>query len=315
MTKPRANPLGLSAAAKKNRAKHITAGDAKPIMEGDWQNLFRLKTGLAEEENLDDKLAVQMGSFTEPFGLWWYERQTGRKVDYFSDNLVCQKAWAALTGRDAKPEWQQSVEHLWMGCSLDAMSTTANGASCVLDQKHVGQFRYDELVERYTPAGTHQAIVMDVDYWALSVLVGNGRFEYVEQAIDPFFREELIAREAEFWDYIQRDEEPPDMRPEAPPKPTPKLRSIDMSMEFGSPEWAEFVSEHNWAVPIANEIEAFCETEAAHKAHGAARTEIGKLLPDTVGILTRQTRHGMFRLSRNSAGALTMKTTKDAEAR
>lgn len=315
MSKPRVNPLGLSAAAKKRRRNFLTASDAKRVMEGDWLGLWREKKGLIEPENLDDMLRVQMGSFTEPMNLWWCERQTGRQVDYFSDNLVCSRAWAALTGRDAKAEWQQSVEYLYMGCSLDAMSTVLAGDRCVLDAKHVGQYREVEVVERYTPAGTHQAVVMDVDYWALSIFVGNGRWEYVEQAVDPFYREELIEREREFWTWVEADEEPTDPRPEVPPKPTPKLRSIDMSMEFGSPEWAEFVSEHNWAVPIANEIEAFCETEAAHKAHGAARTEIGKLLPDTVGILTRQTRHGMFRLSRNSAGALTMKTTKDAEAR
>lgn len=309
MTKPRVNPLGLSAAAKKNRAKHITAGDAKPIMEGDWQNLFRLKTGLAEEENLDDKLAVQMGSFTEPFGLWWYERQTGRKVDYFSDNLVCQKAWAALTGRDAKPEWQQSVEHLWMGCSLDAMSTTTNGASCVLDQKHVGQFRYDELVERYTPAGTHQAIVMDVDYWALSVLVGTSRFEVVEQPLDRFFAEELIAREAEFWGYMQRDEEPPDMRPEAPPKPTPKLRSIDAStVEIGSDHWKQMVALNNWLPDLFNEAAAFTETYAAQKANGAARAAIKALLPEDVGLIRLDTPKGLFVGKRATTGVLTLTT-------
>lgn len=299
--------LGLSAAAKKRRKKFLTASDAKMVMDGRWIELWRLKKGLDEEENLDDKLSVQLGSFTEPFNLYWFEKKTGQKVDYYSDSLVAAKSWAMLTGRDAKSEFQQSVEHLWMACSLDGMSTAADGTPCVIDAKHVGQFRFEELTERYTAAMTHQCVVMDVDHWVLSVLVGNGRIEIIEQAKDEFFAEELIEREAEFWGYVTRDEEPPDMRPEAPPKPTPKLRSIDMSMEFGSPEWAEFVSEHNWAVDCANEIAVFAETEGAHKAHGAARTEIGKLIPDDVGKLIRPTKQGLFKLSRAVTGALTMK--------
>lgn len=309
MTKPRVNPLGLSAAAKKRRRNHVTASDAKPIMEGDWQTLFRLKKGLVEEENLDDVLRVQIGSFTEPFNLFHCERQTGRQVIYFSDNLVCSRAWAALTGRDAKAEWQQSVEHLWMGCSLDAMSTTANGAACVLDAKHVGQFRYDEVVERYTPAGTHQAIVMDVDYWALSFLVGNGRWEYVEQAVDKFYAEELIEREREFWTWVEAGEEPVDPRPEAPPKPTPKLRSIDAStVKVGSDNWQLLCAVNNWLPDLFNEAAAFTETYAAQKANDAARAAIKALLPEDVGLIRLDTPKGLFVGKRATTGVLTMTT-------
>lgn len=305
--KPLANPLGLSPTAKKRRQGFLTASDASRVMSGDWLGLWAEKKGLIAEESLDGVLRVQHGSFVEPFGLYWCEKQTGRAVTYHSDNLVNQKSWAMLTGRDAKSEWQVSVEHLYMGCSLDAMSTTLGGMDCCLDHKCTGQFREAEFVERYTPAMTHQCVVMDVDHWALSVLVNGSRWEYIEQAVDPFYAEELIEREAAWWDYYQRDVEPPDMRPEAAPKPTPRLRSIDMSMEFGTPEWQAFVAEHNWAAPMANEIARFAETEAAHKAHGVARTEIGKLVPDDVGKLIRSTKQGTFKLSRATNNALTMK--------
>lgn len=307
--KPRVNPLGLSAAAKKNRRKHLTASDAKRVMEGDWLALWQEKKGLIEPENLDDKLAVQMGSFSEPFNLFWCERQTGRQVDYFSDNLVCSRAWAALTGRDAKAEWQQSVEYLYMGCSLDAMSTVLAGDRCVLDAKHVGQYREVEVVERYTPAGTHQAVVMDVDYWALSIFVGNGRWEYVEQAVDPFYREELIEREREFWTWVEADEEPTDPRPEAPPKPTPKLRSIDAStVEIGSDHWKQMVALNNWLPDLFNEAAAFTETEGAHKAHVASRDAIKALLPEDVGLIRLDTPKGLFVGKRATNGNLSMKT-------
>lgn len=301
--------LGLSAAAKKRRKKFLTASDAKMVMDGRWIELWRLKKGLDEEENLDDKLSVQLGSFTEPFNLYWFEKKTGQKVDYYSDSLVAAKSWAMLTGRDAKSEFQQSVEHLWMACSLDGMSTAADGTPCVIDAKHVGQFRFEELTERYTAAMTHQCVVMDVDHWVLSVLVGNGRIEIIEQAKDEFFAEELIAREAEFWGYMQRDEEPPDMRPEAPPKPTPKLRSIDAStVEIGSDHWKQMVALNNWLPDLFNEAAAFTETYAAQKANGAARAAIKALLPEDVGLIRLDTPKGLFVGKRATTGVLTLTT-------
>lgn len=284
------NPLGLSPAAKKRRRNYLTASDAARVMSGDWVSLWREKKGFIEEDNLDDELRVQLGSFTEPFGLWWFERTTGRQVDYYSDNLVCAKAWAMLTGRDAKSEWQQSVEHLWMGCSLDALSTTLGGAPCVLDQKHVGQFRFEELTERYTAAMTHQCVVMDVDHWILSVLVGNSRFEVIEQAADPFFREELIDLEAEFWEFVVKGIEPPDRRPTPTPKPQPRRRDVNLNGGSWSSDGQTLIADPawpNWALPMIDEFGTFERTHGAAVAHALSRDAIKKLVPEDVGLIVR----------------------------
>lgn len=305
------NPLGLSDAAKDRRKKFITASDAKMIVEGGWPECWRRKMGYEVEPSLDDELRVQMGSFTEPFGLWWYEKMTGREVGYFSDNPIARACWAELTGRSVADEFVVSKKHPWMGCSLDAVSTTSKGFECVLDQKHVGQFRYDELVERYTAAGTHQAIVCNVDWWCLSVFVGNSRWELVEQECDPFYVIELIEKEREFWSWVERGEEPPDMsEPVAPPKPQPKLRNIAMPA-IGADDWAAFVGRNNWAVDCANAIEQFGDTEGAFKAHGAAREQIKKLVPDDCGMLSLPTHRGLFTAKRSTAGALTMTIKKE----
>ncbi len=47
------------------------------------------------------------------------------------------------------------------------------------------------------------------DLCYLSVLFGNRRWEYFAVAADENFQAELIAREAEFWGYVERDEPPP----------------------------------------------------------------------------------------------------------
>lgn len=303
------NPLGLSARAKKQRKQFLTASDAPRIMAGDWLNLWREKKGFVEEQNLDDELRVQLGSFTEPFNLFWFEKQTGRKVDYYSDNLVNAKAWTMLTGRDVKSEFQQSVEHLWMACSLDGLSTTLRGMPCVVDAKHIAQFKFEELTERYTAAMTHQCTVMDVDYWIISVLVGTSRFEIIEQEVDLFYREELLEREREFWTWVEAGEEPIDPRPEEPPKPTPRLRTMDLStVSVGSDPWKEMVAGNNWLPDLFNEAAAFTETEPAHKAYAAAREGIKALLPEDVGLIRLDTPRGLFSAKRSTTGTLTMKT-------
>ena len=304
------NPLGLSAEAIERRRNYLTASDAAKIMAGSWPEVYRLKKGLAEEDNLDDELRVQMGSFTEPFGLWWYEKMTGRSVEYFSDNPVAKAAWYQMTARPALGEFVASSEHPFMACSLDATSTTSKGHPCVLDAKHIGTFRYDDLVQRYLPGMTHQAVVCDVDHWALSVFVGNGRWELIEQEVDPFYREELIEKEAEFWSWIERDEEPPFMdEAREPPPPQPRRRNIAMPA-MGTPDWQTFIARNNWAVDAANAIHQFAETEGAAKAHAISREEIKKLTPEDCGALAHKTGHGLFLLKRSTSGALTMKLEK-----
>lgn len=306
------NPLGLSPDAHERRRKFVTASDAKRIVEGDWPALYREKMGLAQPDNLDDELRVQMGSFTEPFNLFWYMKQTGRSVVYHSDNEVNCVAWKALTGQDAFPEFVASEEYPFMGCSLDAVSFDAGNVFAVLDAKHVGQFRYDELVERYTPAMTHQAIVKKMDRWELSVFVANGRWERVEQNLDVFFAEDLIEKEREFMSWVERGEEPPFMGEPPPlPKPQPRLRNIEMPADFSAPEWATFCARNNWAADAANAMLQFAETDGAQKANGAAREDIKKLIPDDCGLLTRLTKFGWVSAKRSTSNAITITLKKE----
>ena len=305
------NPLGLDQEAKERRKRFLTASDAKHIVDGSWSLLWRRKMGFEDEDNLDDELRVQMGSYTEPFNLWWYCKKTGRAVAYHSDNEITRAAWEAMGG-NVRDEWVVSKEYPFMGCSLDATSTTSKGHDCVLDAKHVGTFRYDELVERYTPAMTHQSIVCEVDWWALSVFLDNSRWELVEQAVDPFFREELIEREQEFWGYVERQEEPPDMtEPAAVPKPQARLRQF-IADALGTPGWQQMVAVNNWLPDAANAAAQFAETLAAAKANGAARTAFGAALPDDIGDFRFPTSRGLFSAKRSAAGSLTL-TVKEGK--
>ena len=78
-----------------SRVACLMTGDAEKIL-----NLWRELTGDPSfvEEDLSGIWAVQLGSFTEPFNLDWYERRTGKPLRYRGEVMVHPALpWAAAT--------------------------------------------------------------------------------------------------------------------------------------------------------------------------------------------------------------------------
>jgi hypothetical protein len=295
--------LGLSAAGLERRKRHICAGDAARLMAGEWRQVWREKMSLVEPEDLSGVLPVQLGSFDEPFNFHWCQKQTGRKIDYYTDSPLLGSIWIGLTGdlNGLRPEWMTSRLFPFMGAHLDGMTTTARGERCVIDAKHVGRAD-DPMIVRYTAAGTHQATVASCNWWALSVLIGNSKWELIEQEVDPLYQAELIEAESEFWGYVERGEEPEDRVETAvlPPAPQPRLRIIQLEDEFQD-------TFPNWSGEMIPLIRRFAETEPAATLHAITREQIKKLLPDDVGELTR----GRFKAKRDKAGIIRMSLKKE----
>lgn len=294
------NSLGLSPEQLAHRRGFVCGSDAAEVMSGQWNRLWKIKMGLEEEGDLYDRLSGKLdyfvlkhftrdrldltrllGHVTEDLNAFWYEKQTGRAVT-------------------RRREWtNEHPKYTWMGANLDGVSTTNKGYPCYWDAKWTGRVD-DAFIARHTPQGVHCATILGFDHWGLSVLVGNGKWEWVEQECDPLYQAELIAATKEFWSFVERGEEPEDRTPPGlPPKPQPKLRIVQLDDEFRD-AWP------NWAGDMLPEIRRFAETDGAAKINGMARDRIKKLLPDDVGTLTR----GLFRLNRTKAGAITMTMKK-----
>jgi len=67
-----------------NRQTGIGGSDAGKIMTGNAETLLKLwreKRGEEEGDDLSDVLPVQMGTWTEPLNRYWFEKQTGIKVE------------------------------------------------------------------------------------------------------------------------------------------------------------------------------------------------------------------------------------------
>ena len=294
--------LGLSPEAVAERRKRLHAGDAALIMSGEWPLLWRRKMGIEPEDDLSSEFRVQLGSFTEPFNLYWTMRETGREIEYFSGAALIPYVWNLLTGKMCRQdELQIHRVYPWLACNLDGMTTTPQGERCVIDAKHVA--RADEaMIARYTPAGVHQATVMETDWWALSVIAGNKWLPPIYQQVDPMFQADYLARAQMFWSYVKSGEEPPDMTPEQTPKPQPRLRNVQLEDEWRA-EWP------NWGAEMVRLFEDAASTYGAWAKHNILKDDMKKLLPEDVGTVTR----GLVKLSRDRAGAVRWSIKKAKE--
>ena len=262
----------LSAEQLTERKKGVGGSDAGRVMSGDWTSLWREKTGRAEPEDLSGVLAVQMGSCTEDLNHRWYERVTGREVVERSMPFV-------------------SADYPFMRMNADGITTTSKGHRAYWDAKHVG--RLDEAaVLRYTPQMTHCCTILGLDWWVLSVFIGNGRHEIVEQAVDAMFQAELIAAEREFWRHVETDTEPQDRTEKlSPPKPQPKLREIHLNL-------LPYDDRPNWAGEFIGLARTFAETKGAADLHAITRESLKQLVPDDIGLV----KFGLVRFRRDNRG-------------
>jgi predicted phage-related endonuclease len=263
---------GLTLEQLAERKKGIGGSDASRVMSGDWLSLWREKTGRAEPEDLSGILAVQMGTCTEDLNHRWFERVTGREVLERSMPFV-------------------SADYPFMRMNADGITTTKQGHPAYWDAKHVG--RLDEAtVLRYSPQMTHCCTILGLDWWVLSVFIGNGKHEIVEQQIDEMYQASLIARERAFWRHVEADTEPQDeVTPVAPPKPQPKRREINLDLTPAA-------ERPNWSGEFARLARSFAETDGAAKLHAITRKEMAELVPDDVGLC----RLGLVRFKRDGRG-------------
>lgn len=273
--------LGLTPDEIVLRREGLGGSDAADIMAGNWTDLWNVKTGRMEEPALYDKLVAEgdyfklkhltperldlarlIGHATEDLNHFWYEQKTGRTVERRRERVV-------------------SKTHPFMCANLDGVTTTSRGYPAYWDAKHMA--RLDEAaVLRLTPQGVHCASILGLDWWVLSVFIGNSKWELVEQEVDPLYQANLIAREREFWGYVERDEEPPEPERVLAPKPQPKLRTIIVPTD--SPAVVEALQrENNWLSEAQDEIKVFASTLPAYTLNNIARDKLKKLIPPDVG--------------------------------
>lgn len=268
--------LGLSAEQKALRQTSLGGSDANTIMGGDEKKLLRLwkeKRGEAEPEDLSDILAVQMGSFTEPFNVAWFEKQTGFTV-----------AECGIALRD-----ESNCARPFMACTLDGkVYVDDNGDPAgVFEAKHCGTRSTDaEIFARYVPQLTHNCLVAGERRAWLSVFKGNGDWVMFEYQLDDDYAARLIAAEEAFWECVRTGKPPCAVPSEPTPKP---VGVVEYDMEAsGNNAWAAFAGE-------------YLETKLAADRHATAKDELKALVPPDAskcfghGVEIRRDKRGSLR--------------------
>ena len=185
---------GLSDADLAHRKGFINASEAPTIVAGTPEaqmKLWQEKTGAIEPEYLSANLAVQMGSYTEPLNIYWFEMITGMTV----------------TGR-------QDV--LWDGflrATIDG-KTVYQGKPCVVEAKHIGAFsKVDEAVQRYMPQIHIQMHLTECRQAILSILHGTQNYEWVHVEFDDDYWKHVYARLESFHACVLFNQPPHDLAP------------------------------------------------------------------------------------------------------
>lgn len=269
--------LGLTAEARLLRRDAIGGSDANTIMSGDEKRLLRLwkeKRGEVEPEDLSDNLAVQMGSFTEPLNIAWFEKNTGMTVK--SQGIIARRDWQGHP----------------MAATLDG-ECGFDGPDAVFEAKHCGTRSSDaEIFARYVPQLTHNCLCAGRSRAFLSAFKGNGDWVMFEYLLDDEYAARLIEAEAAFWACVQSGEPPCAV----PAEPTPKPVGV---VEY------DMAESNAWTVHAG----VYLETKLAADRHDAAKKELKELVPADA---SKCFGHGII-IKRDKRGALRFSTTEGEE--
>ena len=231
------------------RREVIGGSDANKIMAGEWQELWEVKTGREKGDDLSEILAVQMGTYTEALNVAWFKKQTG--IDVRTTN--CAHLVHPLIP--------------YMGANLDGR-VPLNSMDLVFEAKHTNSsMNIDKAVSRYYPQLQHQMTVIGASQAFLSCFFGNSKWDFATVKFDEDYVKILMEWEAEFWGYVERDEEPEDREGFGKKIDTSNLKTVDMT---GNNEWADSVV-------------TYVDTLAASSSHEDARKTLKGMVPADVG--------------------------------
>lgn len=170
-----------------NRQGFIGGSDAVAIMQGDWYDLWCIKTGRNLPEDLSKNLAVQMGIHTEDFNLKWFEQERNAVLSNH------QHEFERMSGADVPIKG-----------TIDAMWDDA-----IVEAKHTNAFNdMDGVIERYMPQIQLYMWLSKKPGAYLSVLFGNNKWESAHVAYDGDYTINMLAVIADFWRHVEEDREP-----------------------------------------------------------------------------------------------------------
>ena len=173
------------------RKGFIGGSDAVKIMNGDWIELWEIKTGRIESPDLSKNLAVQMGILTEDFNISWFEQEYNKRI-------INNQYEILMGGTDTMPPLKGT---------LDGTVIYHND---IIECKHTNAFNnMEKLISYYMPQVQLYMYLEKADGCYLSAFFGNSKWECSYISYDGSYMTTVLDMIKDFWGYVQRDEEPP----------------------------------------------------------------------------------------------------------
>ena len=172
------------------RTGFIGGSDLYSIMRGDWHELWQVKMGIKEADNLDHIFKVQLGTYTEPFNIDWFCKDTGHEASQQQQELKKVVGGVPFKG------------------TVDAFVTSEEGKTSLLECKHTSSNRsMSDMLDAYMPQIQLYMALSHHDQAYLSVIFGND-IDYCCVEYDQDYFDVVVKRCQEFWQLVTSNTEP-----------------------------------------------------------------------------------------------------------
>lgn len=177
-----------------DRNSGIGGSDATYLAAGKWKELYEIKKGTSEQEDLSFILPVQLGIYTESFNREWFTAHTDFPVQEIDHTLVHKNY----------PFMLANVDGFVLNQDLKTMG--------IFEAKHTNMMTKDDtILEKYYAQVQHYMMVANKTKAWLSVIFGNVRWKAFIVSQDKKFQRKLLNAEHQFWTlHVEKDVAPDD---------------------------------------------------------------------------------------------------------
>lgn len=169
-----------------NRQGFIGGSDLYSILNGDWYDLWEVKTGRKESDDLSDVFPVQLGIQTEEFHLDWFDKVSNYNVIHRQPSVTKEHNGIKLKG------------------TFDGICETGEVVEC----KHTSGFKkMDDMIQRYLGQLHMYMYLSDTTEIVFSVIFGN-RYEFCRVSFNKVYWEKCLLEIETFWEFVVADVAP-----------------------------------------------------------------------------------------------------------
>lgn len=172
------------------RKGFIGGSDLYNILRGDWHDLWLVKTGRKQPDNLDHIFKVNLGNVTEAYNLEWLSKDTGLAI-------ADEQSVAMSTLLDVPFKGQ-----------ADGIGTDEQGVRYLIECKHTSNNRsMNQMLDSYMPQIQLYMCLFQLKQAYLSVIFGN-EHDYCTVDYSQDYLHAVVTKVAEFWQLVTSDTEP-----------------------------------------------------------------------------------------------------------